>query len=82
MSARVGGVPRKLYRLSHQTEHDKSDIPIPPGQEQNPLVQVVNQSAVNFDQTFNESLWATYPNPFMDYNDEMKGVSELLLVCP
>lgn len=57
------------------------DIPIPPGQENNQFVQLVNETASNFGQTFNESLWATYPNPFLNYNDDMEGVEELLLVC-
>jgi lysophospholipase len=57
-----------------------NDIPIPKDQEQNPIVEIVNQTASNFDQTFNESLWATYPNPFANYNDEMRGVDELLLL--
>jgi lysophospholipase len=57
-----------------------NEIPIPEGQEENPIVEIVNQTASNFDQTFNESLWATYPNPFANYNDEMRGVDELLLL--
>ncbi|KAH6887029.1 acyl transferase/acyl hydrolase/lysophospholipase [Thelonectria olida] len=63
-----------------QSPDDANDIPIPPGQEQSPLVQLVNETASNFDMTLNESLWATYPNPFMNYNDAMEGISELLLV--
>ncbi|KPM39729.1 hypothetical protein AK830_g6805 [Neonectria ditissima] len=63
-----------------KSAEQSDDIPIPSDQEQSPLVQLVNETASNFDQTFNESLWATYPNPFMDYNDAMNGVSELLLV--
>ncbi|KAF4446753.1 hypothetical protein F53441_9687 [Fusarium austroafricanum] len=58
---------------------DINDIPIPKDQEQNELVQLVNETAMYFDLTFNESMWATYPNPFEDYNEDMKGVSELLL---
>lgn len=58
------------------------DIPIPKGQEDNPFVQLVNQTASEFGQTFNQSLWATYPNPFLNYNEEMRGVEELLLVRP
>ncbi|VZH92380.1 unnamed protein product [Fusarium fujikuroi] len=59
---------------------DINDVPVPKDQYDNPLVQLVNETAMYFDLTFNESLWATYPNPFEDYNDDMKGVSELLLV--
>ncbi|KAF5656903.1 lysophospholipase [Fusarium circinatum] len=59
---------------------DINDVPVPRDQYDNPLVQLVNETAMYFDLTFNESLWATYPNPFEDYNEDMKGVSELLLV--
>jgi lysophospholipase len=55
-------------------------IPNPPGQGTNQFVQLVNETGSSFDRTFNQSLWATYPNPFMDYNKEMSGVTELLLV--
>lgn len=61
---------------SNQTD----DIPIPQSQDQSPLVQLVNQTAYNFQQSFNDSIWATYPNPFEDYNHQMNGVSQLLLV--
>ncbi|KAF6844496.1 lysophosphoplipase A [Colletotrichum musicola] len=37
-------------------------------------------TAENFNQTFNESLWATYPNPFQNSNPAMQNVEELLLV--
>ncbi|VUC23730.1 unnamed protein product [Clonostachys rosea] len=63
-----------------QQQQNLDDIPIPPGQEDNGLVFLVNQTAVNFNQTFNESMWGTYPNPFQDYNDDMKNVDELLLI--
>ncbi|KAJ6445661.1 LOW QUALITY PROTEIN: lysophospholipase plb1 [Purpureocillium lavendulum] len=63
-----------------QQQQQTNDIPIPPGQEQSPLVQIVNETASSFQQTFNQSLWATYPNPFEDYNEAMSNVSELLLV--
>ncbi|PNP78899.1 hypothetical protein FNYG_07764 [Fusarium nygamai] len=59
---------------------DINDAPVPREQYDNPLVQLVNETAMYFDLTLNESLWATYPNPFEDYNEDMKGVSELLLV--
>ena len=59
-------------------------IVIPPGQDENPLVQLVNGTATAFELTFNESLWATYPNPFQGYNGTTGGldnVDELLIVC-
>ncbi|KAM5347248.1 hypothetical protein ACJ41O_010253 [Fusarium nematophilum] len=59
---------------------DINDIPIPSDQQDNPQVQLVNETAEFFDLTFNESLWATFPNPFQDYNEAMQGVSELLLI--
>jgi lysophospholipase len=58
-----------------------TDIVVPPSQESNPLVQLVNGTVEEFDQTFNASMWATWLNPFQGYNKEMKGVEELLLVC-
>lgn len=61
-------------------QSSSDDIPIPKGQEQNPLVEIVNQTASNFGQSFNASLWATYPNPFANYNDDMSGVDQLLLL--
>ena len=68
--------------LSRRQDGDVDDggIEIPPSAEDNGLVFLVNQTAVNFNQTFNESMWATYPNPFEDYNAAMRGVDELLLV--
>ena len=57
-----------------------NDVPIPQSEADNPLVQLVNDTASEFDLTFNQSLYGTYPNPFENYNDEMKDVSELLLV--
>lgn len=68
----------KRNLVPRQTPGD--GIRIPTDQEQNPLVQLVNETASNLDLTFNQSLWATYPNPFKNYNDAMEGVSELLLV--
>ncbi|KAJ3466614.1 hypothetical protein MRS44_004178 [Fusarium solani] len=71
----------KRYLQERQTVNkDINDIPIPEDQYDNPLVQLVNETAEYFDLTFNESLWSTFPNPFEDYNNDMKGVSELLLV--
>lgn len=57
-----------------------SSIPIPPSQANNPLVDLVSQTAKLFQQTFNQSMWATYPNPFRNFNQKMQDVSELLLV--
>ncbi|KAF4336761.1 major facilitator superfamily transporter [Fusarium beomiforme] len=77
------GVPvfaKRWLEKRQKANPDINDVPIPSDQYDNPLVQLVNQTALYFDLTFNESLWATYPNPFEDYNEDMKGVSELLLV--
>ncbi|RGP76935.1 hypothetical protein FLONG3_5019 [Fusarium longipes] len=77
------GIPvfaKRWLDKRQQVNPDINDIPIPSDQDDNPLVQLVNQTASYFDLTFNQSLWATYPNPFEDYNDDMKDVSELLLV--
>ncbi|KAK1982817.1 LOW QUALITY PROTEIN: lysophosphoplipase A [Colletotrichum cereale] len=52
----------------------------PPQFEDDGRVILVNQTAQFFNQTFNESLWATYPNPFKNYNQAMQGIDELLLV--
>lgn len=69
-----------LPRQASGNTSTTDDIPVPSAQEDNPLVEIVQETASNFNQTFNESLWATYPNPFEDYNDDMNGISELLLV--
>ncbi|KZL87734.1 lysophosphoplipase a [Colletotrichum incanum] len=52
----------------------------PPQFEDDGRVILVNQTAQFFNQTFNESLWATYPNPFENYSPSMQGVDELLLI--
>ena len=57
-----------------------NSIPIPARQYSNPEVQLVNQTATTFHQTFNQSLWATIPNPFNNYAPAMKNVKELLFV--
>lgn len=78
----------RIYRLlDRDSTPPSSSIVIPPGQSANPLVQLVNQTANVFNQTFNESMWAWYPNPFRNHNKKMTGVSELLIVrvyhfCP
>jgi lysophospholipase len=72
---------RSLQALGVLRRQSSSDtIVIPENQADSPLVQLVNETATEFDQTFNESLWATYPNPFKGYNAAMAGVEELLLV--
>ncbi|KAH7185207.1 acyl transferase/acyl hydrolase/lysophospholipase [Fusarium flagelliforme] len=71
---------KRWLERRQQVNPDINDIPIPSDQDDNPLVQLVNQTATYFDLTFNQSLWATYPNPFEDYNKDMDGVSELLLI--
>ncbi|CAH0020252.1 unnamed protein product [Clonostachys rhizophaga] len=73
-------IPVFAKRELESRQQQQADIPIPPGQQDNPLVYLVNQTAVNFNQTFNDSMWGTYPNPFQDYNDDMKNVDELLLI--
>ncbi|KAM0482163.1 hypothetical protein ACHAP7_004390 [Fusarium lateritium] len=77
------GIPvfaKRWLQERQEVNPDINDVPIPSDQDDNPLVQLVNSTAQYFDLTFNQSMWATYPNPFEDYNDDMKGVSELLLV--
>ncbi|KAH7326495.1 lysophosphoplipase A [Stachybotrys elegans] len=71
---------RSLQGALETRQSDTGDVRIPPGQEDNPFVQLVGQVASVFNQTFNESLWATYPNPFENYNEAMEGVDELLLL--
>lgn len=75
------GVPIFAKRgLEARQESDTTGLEIPSDQDGNPLVILVNQTAVNFNQTFNDSMWATYPNPFQGYNEAMQDVSELLIV--
>ena len=72
----------KRNRLFLRSETDAaSSIPIPPGQLlHNPQVILVNETASVFNQTFNQSMWATYPNPFLNYTEGMRGQTELLIV--
>ena len=65
---------------SRQSSDMRNDVSIPQSERDNPLVQLVNDTASEFDLTFNQSLYGTYPNPFENYNDKMADVSELLLV--
>jgi lysophospholipase len=73
----------KRDRISHMAGRDAlptSSIPIPPTQSDNPQVILVNETASFFNQTFNQSMWATYPNPFNNYNKQMQGETDLLVV--
>lgn len=58
----------------------KRDIPIPTKNENDTLVMLVEGVNSTFGQTFNASMWATYPNPFENYNKNMTNVTELLMV--
>lgn len=68
---------RHLYR--RQMSSTSNDISIPQNETENPLVQLVNETASLFDITFNQSLYGTYPNPFENYGNNMSDVSDLLL---
>ena len=73
---------RSLETLGLRKRQSSTEqIVIPEDQEDNPLVQFVNTTAETFEKTFNDSLWATYPNPFQNYNEVMVNVTDLLLVC-
>lgn len=73
---------RDLQKQTLEPRQQANDsIVVPPGQESNPNVQLVEGfSGPPFNQSINESLWATYPNPFMNYNKAMANVDELLIV--
>ncbi len=71
---------RSVEQLLSRRQSSGEEIVIPPGQEDNPLVQLANMTATEFDMSFNDTLWAKYPNPFQGYNEKMAGVEELLLV--
>ena len=58
----------------------KRDIPVPSSAKKDPQVELVDEIAKTFKQTFNDSIWAWYPNPFKNLNKDMQGVEELLLV--
>lgn len=66
--------------LDARQEGSSPTVSIPPDQENNPLVELVNETASNFDLSFSDALWATWPNPFENYNEAMNNISELLLV--
>jgi len=63
-----------------EVRQNANDIYVPPSEYDDPLVILVNETAMNFGGTFNQSLWATYPNPFKNYNQAMTNVDDLLLV--
>lgn len=73
-------IPIFAKRQEQSSSGYADDIDIPEDQYENPLVQLVNETAANFEQSFSSALWSTYPNPFENYNERMKGESELLLV--
>jgi lysophospholipase len=59
-----------------------TSIIIPSSQQNSSLVVIVERVSELFNQSFNQSLWATLPNPFLNYNKAMAGSEELLLVQP
>ncbi|KAF6835186.1 lysophosphoplipase A [Colletotrichum plurivorum] len=73
-------IPLFAKRGLEGRQSSSSDIQVPPEFKDDGRVLLVSGTAENFNQTFNESLWATYPNPFQNINPAMKNVEELLLV--
>lgn len=71
---------RVMSLLRRQADADT--ITIPPGQEDNPFVELANQTATLFGGSLSDNLWATYPNPFNNLAaaPEMKDSPELLMV--
>ncbi|TID00038.1 Lysophospholipase 1 [Colletotrichum higginsianum] len=68
-------------RRALRTGPPASSAIVPPPQfKDDGRVILVSQTAESFNQTFNESLWATYPNPFESYSPAMQGIDQLLLV--
>lgn len=60
---------RALSRLfGRQSDSNSPTIQIPPGQEDNPNVELVNETVTYFGTSFSDALWATYPNPFNNLN--------------
>lgn len=76
------GIPVFAKRSLRARRAPEPTVNVPPGQETNPLVQLVNETASNFGTSFSDAMWATYPNPFENYNAAMNNVSELLIVRP
>ncbi|KAF9881736.1 hypothetical protein CkaCkLH20_00882 [Colletotrichum karsti] len=73
-------IPTFAKRWLGKRQTSSTDIVVPPGQESNGQVILVSNAAKAFNQTFNDSLWATYPNPFQNFNPAMQNVEELLLI--
>lgn len=71
---------RALFGKRQTSSSSETDIPIPPGKSDSPDVQIVNQTANIFHETMNQTLWATYPNPFNNYTTSMGNAPELLVV--
>ncbi|KAI8289773.1 hypothetical protein K4K60_008023 [Colletotrichum sp. SAR11_57] len=75
------GVPTFAKReLESRQTASNNNITVPPGKEGNGEVELVINTAQNFNQSFNDSLWATYPNPFENMNPAMQNVDNLLLL--
>jgi lysophospholipase len=73
-------VPIIAKRSLERRQESLEAIPISNDQEDSPLVQLVNSTADAFNLSFSDAMWATWPNPFENYNLAMNNVSELLLV--
>ena len=73
-------IPIFAKRDLEKRQAPSPQVTIPRGQENNPLVALVNETAENFNTSFSDAMWSTWPNPFENYNDDMQNVSELLLV--
>ncbi|KAI8317230.1 Lysophospholipase 3 [Colletotrichum sp. SAR11_240] len=74
------GVPTFAKRELESRQTASTNITVPPGKEENGEVQLVINTVQNFNQSFNDSLWATYPNPFENMNPAMQNVDNLLLL--
>ncbi|KAJ0340844.1 hypothetical protein COL922a_002969 [Colletotrichum nupharicola] len=75
------GVPTFAKReLESRQTASNNNITVPPGKEGNGEVELVINTAQNFNQSFNDSLWATYPNPFENMNPAMQNFDNLLLL--
>ncbi|KAL0944476.1 lysophosphoplipase A [Colletotrichum truncatum] len=73
-------IPVFAKRKLEDRQTPSANITVPPEFEKDGRVQLVSGVADEFRQTFNESLWARYPNPFQNFNPAMKNVDELLLI--
>jgi len=77
------GIPLFAKRaLSRLWRRQSDDIQVPPDQEDNPLVEIVNQTATYFNESFGDAMYAIYPNPFNNLKNApyMKNNSYLLLL--